>query len=182
MTSQRQRRKFRRRSPKNARLAGLQKTALTRAMRHEHLEPRYLLTGISFGESVADSLITSGDERLFELEVTAGEVNQPFSIVLDGDQSLHPVLEIRSPSGDLLDTGASGTSVYDTRIADFVATAVGTYEIRVTSFDITIGGFELGVSDRPAEFTQAIPFSTFTADYLERLGDEDVFTFARTFG
>ncbi|TVS15302.1 MAG: hypothetical protein EA424_16410 [Planctomycetaceae bacterium] len=86
-------------------------------------------------------------------------------------------------------SGASGTNVFDTRIADFTALATdeggagtGTYQIRTTALTGALGYFELGVSDRPVEMPRDLALGTFVAGHLNHLADEDVYTFAALAG
>ena len=133
---------------------------------------------MGFGSSEPGCLDVRGRVQLFDLDVTAVEIDKPFTVALDGDGTVKPVLELLNPAGTVVAAGASGDYTYDTRIADFAPNVTGTYQVRVTALGDTLGHFELGVSDRPVEASQGIPFSTFAAGYLERLADEDVYTFS----
>jgi hypothetical protein len=126
-------------------------------------EPR----SIGFGESLAGSLDVRGKVQLFDLQVGSSHLGKPFTVALDGDQWVRPVLELLSPTGEVVQTASFGTSIADTRIADFVTDQVGSHQIRVTALSDTLGFFEVGVSDRPIETPQEIPFSQFTAGNLD---------------
>jgi hypothetical protein len=146
-------------------------------------------TPIQFGQSLAGALDVRDRVQLFDLEIGQDQLGTPFTIVVDGDQAVRPVLELFSPEGSLLVSGASGTDVFDTRIADFAARAedeggagAGTYQIRTTAMTDELGYFELGVSDRPIDSPEPLRFSSFTAGYLEQLGGEDLYTFAAEAG
>ncbi len=144
---------------------------------------------IDFGQSISGALDIRDRVQLFDLEIGQDQLGTPFTIVVDGDQTVRPVLELFSPDGSLLVGGASGTNVFDTRIADFTALATdeggagtGTYQIRTTALTNALGYFDLGVSDRPVEPPREINFSTFVAGHLDHLADEDVYTFAALAG
>jgi len=142
---------------------------------------------IAFGQSLSGALEDPADEQLFDLEITANELDQPFSVVVDGEGTLRPRLEFLAPSGTVLATGR--TNVFDTVIRDFVAEPVanggegpGTYQLLVTATTNALGTFEIGVSDLPLETPVPISFSSFLPGYLDHTGDEDLFTFAAQAG
>src|SRR5207247_11143995 len=78
------------------------------------------------------------------------------------------------PSG----SSSCAPRILDSRPQDVAAGGAGpgTYQIKVGAATADTGGFEIGVSDRPVEAAQPIPFSTYVAGNLERLADENVYT------
>jgi hypothetical protein len=139
---------------------------------------------MEFGSSVAGALDVRERVELFDLQIGAEELGRPFTIVVNGDQTVRPVLELLGPDGSVVASGNAGSNVRDTRIADFVAlpeaeggAGAGTYQIRTTAFTDALGYFELGVSDRPLDEPREIHFSSFVAGSLDHLADEDEYFF-----
>ncbi|MHC4993606.1 MAG: PPC domain-containing protein, partial [Planctomycetota bacterium] len=139
---------------------------------------------IGFGESLPGAVTALINEQLFDLEIDSADLDKPFAVVIDGDGTLRPLLEILSPSAAVLATASSGGSVFDSAVREFIPRSVanggagpGVYQLRVTAVTADLGAFEIGVSDRPHESPTPIGFSVYTAGYLDHTGDQDLFMF-----
>ena len=65
---------------------------------------------LGYGQSLAGRLEVRGQVQLFNLPVAEAGLGKPFSIAVDGDGTVRPVLELLSPAGVVLTSGPAGVS------------------------------------------------------------------------
>jgi len=140
---------------------------------------------ITPGASLAGRIDSVNDTDSYEFTLSAEEAGNPISIFVQGHlragigEDIKPRVSLLSGATELV-SGIQSNS--DVRIDDYMLTSAGTYTIKISADVPTKGVYGLGVSDLPSETPQAMEAGGFIAAAIERLGDEDEYTFSATAG